>query len=114
MFFSLTENYFHIKKLVEIEMGIYGFKIKDISLSSESVLNFCICLFLGGCRDTKLVYNHSGIINSINNHISSLKKSSLFKSELSHPSDKKRKIGYITKFSFQKKMEKGHWLFAKF
>ena len=102
MFFSLTENYFHIKKLVEIEMGIYGFKIKDISLSSESVLNFCICLFLGGCRDTKLVYNHSGIINSINNHISSLKKSSLFQSELSHPSDKKRKIGYITKFSFQK------------
>jgi len=106
IFFNLTESYSHIRKLIETELGVFGIKINEFSLSSERVFNLCISLFLGGCREVKLVHNHSGIIKSINYHIVTNKKRIDTKLSKNKILKKKADIGYIMNFFFNKKSNK--------
>lgn len=106
IFFNLTENYLHIRKLIETELGIYGIRLKEFSFSSEKVCNLCISLFLGGCRDVKLVYNHSGIIASLSYHISSNRKTANLTSINEKNLNINSKTGLIINSFFQKNSNK--------
>ena len=102
IFFSLTENYLHIRKLIEIELGIYGIGFKDFPKSTERLLNLCLTLFLGGCRDIKLIYNHSGFVNSLSYHIPSGGSFSGMKFINNKILNEIQEIGCIVNFSHQK------------
>jgi len=102
IFFNLSENYLHIRKLIETELGIYGIGFKDFFISTERLLNLCLTLFLGGCRDTKLIYNHSGFINSLVNHISWNENKSRENSIKNLTLNETRTIGHVVNFSHQK------------
>ena len=112
IFFNLTENYSNIRKLMEIELGIVGIKMKETTLFPEKISNLCVLLFLGGVRDLKLMYNHSGLINSLGYHLSCKEKEKSIFFRKDNKLIRNELIGYISKF-FPEKKPNETWALCK-
>ena len=97
IFFNLTENFLNIRKFIEHELGVHNISFNELSSSSEKILNYCVSLFLGGCRDVKIIHNHSGIINALKEHIAPNKKLPL-KNYFNEKLGRDFKCGFFTNF----------------
>jgi 116 kDa U5 small nuclear ribonucleoprotein component len=103
IFLNLTENYSYIRKFMEVELGIFGIKMKELSLFPEKIVNLCVLLFLGGSREVKLMYNHSGMINCLVYHLSCRNKNKSLSIKKNRKTIKNELIGYISNFFPEKK-----------
>jgi len=74
IFLNLGESVLHIRKFMETELGVLGITKMEINLNREKLMAYCMGLFFGGCRDIKLIPNHTGLIISIFKNIYISKK----------------------------------------
>jgi 116 kDa U5 small nuclear ribonucleoprotein component len=65
IFLALSEPILQIQRFLEVELGIYGIKNNEITVNNWKVIMSCFTFFFGGCRESKLIPNHSGLISSV-------------------------------------------------
>jgi translation elongation factor EF-G len=96
IFFIFGETTLHLKKFIQNEIGIHDLNLKEITSCRNNLISYCMALFFGGCRDLKIISNHTGLISSINEHLSHFENEKKF---LWPKFFKKKKnfIGYIGK-----------------
>ncbi|KAJ1464644.1 hypothetical protein T484DRAFT_1649315, partial [Baffinella frigidus] len=74
IFLNLGESVLHIRKFIETELGVFGITKIELNLNREKLMSYCMGLFFGGCRDIKLIPNHTGLISAIFKNIFISKK----------------------------------------
>ena len=97
---------------MEVELGIVGIKMKETTLFPEKISNLCVLLFLGGARELKLMYNHSGLIKSLDYHLSCKEKEKSIFVRKDNKLIRNELIGYISKF-FPEKKTNETWALCK-
>jgi U5 small nuclear ribonucleoprotein component len=69
MFLNISESVLFVRKFIENELGIFGIKNFELNVNKEKLIFYCMSLFFGGCRSTKLIPNHTGLITGIRENV---------------------------------------------
>nr|UXY87092.1 U5 small nuclear ribonucleoprotein 116 kDa subunit [Cryptomonas sp.] len=97
-FLSISEPALHVQKFFEIEFGLSGINYSELLSNREKLTGTCFSFFLGGCRQSNLTSNHTGLISAILRHIPCFKKTLSFKKDFFKKTIGIYCIGYIYKF----------------
>lgn len=96
IFLILGETILNIREFFKNELGIFGVDFSELKDNRQDLISFSICLFLGGCREVRLIPNHTGLISAMNRHITSSRRNKKFSSP--RFSQKKDLIVWVGKF----------------
>ena len=97
IFLTLSEPVLHIQRFLEVELGIYGIKNNEIIVNCDKLIMSCFIFFFGGCRQSKLISNHSGLISSVIKNIPCFIQTKKYKFNFFKKSNILNCLGYIYK-----------------
>ena len=97
IFLTIGEPVLHIQKFLEIELGLFGIKNYELTINRLELIQSCFVFFFGGCRRSKLIPNHTGLISSVINNIPCFDKSKQYKRNFLNKFNSLTCLGYIYK-----------------
>nr|UXY88077.1 U5 small nuclear ribonucleoprotein 116 kDa subunit [Cryptomonas curvata] len=96
-FLIIGEPILHVQKFLEVELGFFGIKDHELTLNCQKLTLSCFVFFFGGCRQSKLIANHTGLVSSLIENIPYFQKSVNYKKNSFKEFNFLSCLGYIYK-----------------
>ena len=96
-FLIVGEPILHVQKFLEVELGLFGIKDHELTLNCQKLTSSCFVFFFGGCRQSKLIANHTGLVSSLLENIPYFQKSVNYKKNSFKEFNFLSCLGYIYK-----------------
>lgn len=78
-FLVIGETIINVRKFFQNELGVIGIDFSGLRSNKIDLISHCLTLFLGGCREVKMIPNHTGLTSSLEQHIpASIKNKKFF------------------------------------